>query len=308
MNSERGNALLMALALSAFVAVISMEMYRRAGLTAARSQQAQFKDETRLIMDAFASHVQNPETCTRMLYNQQIAPGTANGTPVTLNYIYDPLAVPGSTTLTTESVVTTGIKLLGVEVFAPGIADRYDEVMDLGGTVRFYRRFRGSLRAAFASTGSPVANRLAPANYRSDSVLGTDFGIPFYVWVDENSQIKTCFGINSAGAVCNLARGYYHVEPPGTPQFNHQLSCRQTGFMTEESDAAAVPASPLNDKGTCRFVGFASPGGCPADPFVPGIPYEFRIHDGRGSGFTFTFPRGFTPTGAQPSVICTQCQ
>ncbi|NJM09836.1 MAG: hypothetical protein HC883_02780, partial [Bdellovibrionaceae bacterium] len=70
--SQSGNALILTLALSAFVAVISMEIFRRSDITAKRSEQAQFKDETRVVMEALASNLQNPEACTRMLYDQPI--------------------------------------------------------------------------------------------------------------------------------------------------------------------------------------------------------------------------------------------
>lgn|GEM_PF-6941216 len=285
--SQRGNALLLVLSLSAFVGLIAMEMYRRSEVTGQRSQQALFKDETRVVMEAIASNLQNPETCTRMLFNAQVTPATASnidGTPVTLNYVYDTQMNPPATNLTTGAVVTPGMVLARLDIFVPALPDRATRLAEIPG---IQRRYRASLRAAFRSQTN---GKLATVNYMRDTILGTDLGLPFYVWVDENRQIKSCFGINSAGAVCNLQRGYYYEQDPAAGYRNHEWACRQTGFMTDDIDSSG---NPVNLRGSCRFAGIQSPGGCPVSSFPSVSPIEIKFQDGSA--------------GNKPRVFCMQC-
>lgn len=270
----------MALALSAFIGVITVEMFRRAEITALRSQQAQFKDETKIILEAMASNLQNPESCTRMLFNQVLSPGMV--APVTLNYKYEvPTFRPTETTIADGTEVTNGIVAGRVEVFIPGVPDLNTRVAEIPTPVR---RFRASLRTVWRSTLTP---QLASVNWHSD-MIGNDFGLPFYVWIDDANQIKSCFGINSAGTVCNMALGYYHVAPPGNPPLEHALSCRQTGFMTTDPTGAGA-------RGACRFGGVRPTGTCPGNAFVvPGPQYAWPMQDGT---------QGYTPM-----EFCAQCE
>ncbi len=301
-KNQRGNALLAALALSAFVAVIATEIYRRADVTAMRSQQAQFKDETKVIIEAFASNLQNPESCTRMLFDQTIIPGAQ--TPVTLNYKYEqPSFNPAETTIADEVEVTNGIVAHTVEVFAQGVPELTTRVFQ---EPTLLRRYKASLRTTWRSKN---IGKLAIVNWSTD-VIGTELGLPFYVWVDDANRIKTCFGVNSAGTVCNMALGYYYVAPPGSPPLAHQFSCRQTGAMSTDPTGA-------NPRGGCRFVGPRPNGTCPPDAFTaPGGQGYSCMGGATATGpFGFSFGMGdpclmqdATPFGIYtPMNYCVQC-
>jgi hypothetical protein len=285
--STRGSALLLALALAGFVAVLAVEIYRRAELTALRSDQAQFKDETRVVMEALAAQLQNPETCTRMLAGQVVTPGEIDGTPVALNYVYDPTLQPPTTNMTANVLATANMQIVGIEVFA-GIPDRQALVkLDETGAVRTFRRFRASLRASFRAPASPG---LSAVNFRRDFILGTDFGLPFFAWVDESNVIESCFGINSAGAVCNLARGYYSVPRSKT---DPGLACQQTGFMADFDAVGTM--GPY--QGACRFRGIASLNNCSAAPNV--------VYDPGGIGYQY--PLQIEPSNPGNTSLCVQC-
>jgi len=290
--SAQGNALILALGLSAFAGVISLEIYRRSEVTAKRSEQAQFKDQTRVFMEAVASNLQNPEACTQALYNRVITPGAA--VPVSLNYKYDRQYLPAELTTENGREVIQGMVADIIEIYTPGTHDMQTRIHELPGELR---RFRASLRAVFRSTEDP---KLTYVNWRKEPLTDLDLGLPFYVWVNDANQIQSCFGINSAGSFCNWYRGYYHVIPPPGAPLAHSLSCRQTVHM----EIAAYPIPAPNQKiGTCRYAGIRPPGQCPPSSFVPGAgvnsnpwqpDYSLSISDGS---------LGFTPWD-----LCLQCE
>jgi hypothetical protein len=273
--------------MAAFVAVLAVEIFRRAETTALRSDQAQFKDETRVVMEALAAQLQNPETCTRMLAGQVVTPGALDGAPVVLNYVYDTTLQPPTANMTANVLATANMLIVGTEVFA-GIPDRQAAVkLDAAGAVKTYRRFRASLRASFRAPASPG---LAAVNFRRDFILGTDFGLPFFAWVDDTNTIESCFGINSAGAVCNLARGYYSVPRSKT---DPGLACQLTGFMADFDAVGTL--GPY--QGACRLRGIASLNNCSSDASV--------VYDPGGIGYQY--PLQIEPSNPGNTSLCVQC-
>ncbi len=247
--SQKGNALLLVLGLVAVVGSISIEIWNRNEVTLNRSRQSTLKDEADLVMQAFASRLQNPETCTEALAGEIVQPGQR--ADVAFHYVLDETLDPGATGMGAGSEVASGVVLSTLQIEVPAVEDMRTEILDANGVATALVRYPAYLQATFSDAHGVAVTINRTVRTRTDGSKEMDLGIPIFVWANPiDGQILSCFGRNSAGTVCNDLGGYFM--PNTDPYF---LSCRQS-YKTERRTAAG-----LVPHGNCRVGGIMTTAG-----------------------------------------------
>jgi hypothetical protein len=276
--NNSGSVKLLALGVAAVLAFIGFEMYRRSTLAEERREHARLRADTDLAMQAIRARLQNPETCFQVLEGSFVAPGERS--PVELRYRYEPLLAdrasavgsgfdsgPGNT-IRAGSEVMKGISvaMIGLESDPqPDMATR----LEIDGRLKNFFRFRARLQAIFEARpldalgevkrGKPVQINRTGVYHPITGSLITNLGIPLYVWVDGDANVTSCFGMESAGSVCNDLGGYFFPEPPDG---DYTRSCRfsmhsarldSSGTLTPIGSCRLSHTSP--DKKGCRKKG-----------------------------------------------------
>lgn len=227
-SSQNGNALLLTLGLIAVVSSVAIEIWNRKELNLSRSRQSTAKIEVDLVVQGFTARLQNPETCTATLEGEVVQPGV--GAEVAFHYVFDDSLNPSAAAMGAGSEVVKGIFLNSLQVETTQLEDMRTEILDSNGVPTALVRYPAHLQATFAD---------------SKGAFLTIHRTPLFVWANPiDGQILSCFGRNSAGAICNDLGGYFM--PNTTPYF---LSCRQSIKTERRTVAGLVPS------GTCRVGG-----------------------------------------------------
>lgn len=233
LRGSRGSTILLLLGTIAIFAAISLEIYRRSKDTEVRGRHTNLIDHSELIRQAIEANLKDPEVCLRTLVGAKPTPGEA--TIPKLNFIYDPEVDPHRTQTTQGDVVSQGIELelLTLELDSqPDMRTRIGDQDDSTYKLKAYRRYPARLHTGFRATAG------------SESLL-IDRKESFYVWLDDEGTLTSCFGRNSAGFLCNELGGYFEAGKK-----DHSQSCRQS-IYSERSKSDGNWRS----IGSCRTAG-----------------------------------------------------
>ncbi len=231
LKSQKGQTVLLIIGLIAVVGAVGLEVRHRQAQKKQSLRQAALREHTGLIMQNFASRLQNPESCTDALAGEIVVPGSSAN--VAIRFVIDESLDPKAKALGAGSKVVLGLRLAGLKIEVPAVEDMRTEILDSNGVATPLVRYPAQLQAEFTDdSGVEIAQNRST-------------GIPFYVWAKPfDGQILSCFGRNSAAVLCNDLGGYFM---PNTKPYH--LSCRQS-FKTERR-----LASGLVPRGTCRVAG-----------------------------------------------------
>lgn len=224
LKQQSGNVVVILIAAAMVLSAIFFEFWRRTRLVTVRADSMRLETTVDLLVDTFRARLQNPETCEKLLRGSVLSPGDSR--PVELNYVFD-------------SEFMRGIELVSTAVEIDEHPDMDTQIEMEGELVPFVRfparlvsEFRASrLDRAGTPHGDPVAIRRAQ---------------PFLAWVDGGGKMKACFGVNSAGSICNDLGGFFFSSPPAETPYDQ--SCRQsihTRRLAEDGRATPI--------GTCRL-------------------------------------------------------
>lgn len=239
--NQRGNTVILALGCVAVIAGISIEVWRvRSESTRQMKKQAALKDEAESVMETLSAHLQNPEDCTNALAGEHIEAGKRSD--ISLHF---PLELEN-------------VKLSSLQLEVQNDQDFQTEILDTNGIPTELRRYPATLHADFQdNSGEPVAISRA-IRMGLDGTKALDLGIPIFVWTLPpppigTGQIQSCFGHNSAGALCNEMGGYF------IPGMNpRSQSCRQSMKTLKRVGSTLAPLS------NCRMGGVVDkPSQCP---------------------------------------------
>lgn len=235
LRNQNGKTLWYGLAILAVVTALFAQMWLRSRETSKRADQAALQMEADLLMDVFKAKLQNAETCLDLLRGAKLSPGEFRSVEVHHEF---------------PNELLSGIRVtrLGVELDP---TPNMDTQIDLDGELKPFVRFGARLKAEFEMT---VLDRNgAPRKTTTTNVSRTR---PFLAWVDAGGELKSCFGLQSAGSICNDLGGYFFSELPEGESYDQ--SCRQS-LYSRKLDKDGMPTA----IGTCRLAkGGPKPDSC----------------------------------------------
>lgn len=273
------------------VGAISYGFYKNSKAKAKVLRQTGLRDQVELIASSIEAHLRNPETCSEALKGFVLKPG--DSAVPTLNFTYDPDVTQSQSTMTKGSEISPGIILHELSVEADPIPDLRTQIGDQNDkhyTPIFLQRYSARLQMEFTTSEGQAISMQGITHRRADGSQDYTSGIPLFVWVDADNKVRSCFGPESAGTLCNELGGYF---VPGLK--NYQQSCRQSVYTEKiETDGK------VKSIGSCRTGGFVT---------------KSTDCNGRfGGGFvkaqalwTQQADMHFLPTGPKMSYLCLLC-
>lgn len=221
--------MLLAIGVIAVAGSIALEIAHQRSEKKSRVQRASLSVEADLVLQAFASRLQNPETCTTALSGEVAVPGQRSN--AVFHFAFNEEA-RGWHKTGAGTAVNGAMIIEALEINTPAQEDMRTEILANNGLATPLVRYPAEVLVSFAdSKGVPINSK----------------SLPIYIWVNPlDGQIQSCFGRNSAAAVCNELGGYFmpNTEP-------YYLSCRQSIKTERRTASGLVPA------GTCRIGGVA---------------------------------------------------
>jgi hypothetical protein len=271
LRNENGKALWYGLAILAAIGILFFQMWHRARQASKRAEQIAVQMEADLIMDSLRAQLQNPETCLALLKDARLSPGESR--QVALHHEF-------------PSELMNGIRVTGMGVELEP-APNMDTQIDIGGTLTPFVRFGARLKGEFEAYELDKSG-----NPRKGTGIAIVRTRPFLAWVDGSGELKSCFGLQSAGSICNDLGGYFFSELPEGESYDQ--SCRQSLFTRRlDKDGGVTPI------GTCRLAkGGPKPDSCKklygSDKWK-----AFRYQDAH---------KDFVPEVSQAAYMCMRCQ
>ncbi len=237
--SQRGNTKILALGLLAVMAAVTVELWNRSQLNLKRSRDSALVSESELVSHTIATRLEIPETCTAALSGEIITPGQA--ADVALKYVYDDGVE--NKFLSAGLPVTQSLYLSALKLETTAVHDMRTEIIDSHGVLVQLERYPAHLHLGFAKPNGEALD--TSGDVRFDEEGRQSSGIPFYVWVVEDTkEITACFGRQSAASLCNDLGGYF---VPGTDPYH--MSCRMSLRTVRRQATKVTPVA------NCRIAG-----------------------------------------------------